>query len=98
MTTLLPNLITTHVGRISDASTMARCDRIAAAAYSQATERCVQIITFYDFIEQSGPLSGIPLLALWGDSNQSLPYDAVAELIEASQESTGMRREDTAST
>ena len=70
---------------------MARFERIADAADSLALERCVQIITSYDFTERLKALMGMPLLVLQGDSDQSLPYEAGAKLIEALVPDTRMR-------
>ena len=52
------------------------------AADSLALERCVQIMTSYDFTERLRALAGTPLLVLQGDSDQSMPYEAGVSLIE----------------
>jgi non-heme chloroperoxidase len=82
VTASMPNLFGAHVGTIVDATIMARFERIVDAADSLALERCVQIMTAYDFTEKLKALAGTPLLVLQGDSDQSMPYEAGVRLIE----------------
>jgi non-heme chloroperoxidase len=47
-----------------------------------ALERCVQIISSFDFTDSLKALAGNPLLVLQGDADQGMPYEAGAKLIE----------------
>lgn len=79
----LPNLFGAHVGVEVDATVLARFERIVDAAESLAIERCVQIITSFDFTEKLKLLTeaGKPLLILQGDSDQGMPYEAGTKVI-----------------
>ncbi len=79
----LPNVFGAHAGTEVDAPTLARFERIVDDADSLAVERCVQIITSYDFTEKLKALAGTPLLVLQGDSDQGMPYEAGTRWIEA---------------
>jgi non-heme chloroperoxidase len=61
---------------------LARFERIVDQADSLAMERCVQIITSYDFTERLKALAGKPLLVLQGDSDNGMPYEAGTRWIE----------------
>lgn len=79
----LPNVFGALAGTEVDAPTLARFERIVDDADSLAMERCVQIITSYDFTEKLKALAGAALLVLQGDSDQGMPYEAGTKWIEA---------------
>lgn len=79
----MPNVFGALVGREIDAPTLARFEGIVNDADSLAVERCVQIITSYEFTEKLKALAGTPLLVLQGDSDQGMPYEAGTKWIEA---------------
>lgn len=78
----LPNVFAAHAGQEIDGAVLARFERIVDAADSLAVERCVQIITSFDFTHKLEALVGMPLLILQGDSDQGMPYEAGTKLIE----------------
>lgn len=78
----LPNVFGAHVGTEVDAAVLARFERIVDQADSLAMERCVQIITSYDFTERLKALAGKPLLVLQGDSDNGMPHEAGTRWIE----------------
>jgi non-heme chloroperoxidase len=78
----LPNVFGAHAGTEVDAAVLARFERIVGAADSLALERCVQIISSFDFTDKLKLLTGNPLLVLQGDADQGMPYEAGAKLIE----------------
>ncbi|KAG9769664.1 hypothetical protein KCU88_g6810, partial [Aureobasidium melanogenum] len=60
-----------------------RFEGMVAHADALALERCIQIVTSYDFTESLKKIgqSNVRLLVLHGDSDQSMPADASANLI-----------------
>lgn len=87
----MPNVFGAHAGQEIDAAVLARFERIVDSADLLAIERCVQIITSFDFTDKLKAWSRMPLLILQGDSDQGMPYEAGAKLIEAMVPNTRVR-------
>lgn len=80
----LPNVFGAHVGVELDQSTLERFERIVDDADGLAIQRCITIITEFDFTDSLKQFNSkeIPLMILHGDSDKGMPYVASTKLVE----------------